>query len=86
MALHKDFEAVTAATRAIDLAPSWPVGWLTLGRAQLNLGEPQLALASYERCLQLEVSARGAPAVLVWVVRCCAGRRLVKLCMLHFVI
>jgi hypothetical protein len=39
------FPAVTAATRATELAPQWAPGWLTLGRAQLNFGEFDLAKA-----------------------------------------
>lgn len=40
------WQAVQAATRAVEVEPDWAEGWLTLSRAQLNLGEPQLALES----------------------------------------
>jgi hypothetical protein len=45
--------AVQSAGRAIALAPNWPTGHVTLGRAQLNLGEPELALTSMEHAAAL---------------------------------
>lgn len=37
--LGRTFEAVTCATQAMQLDASWPDGHLTLGRAQMELGE-----------------------------------------------
>lgn len=44
--LGRNFESVAAATRATELAPEWAPGLLTLGRAQLNFGELDLAEAT----------------------------------------
>jgi hypothetical protein len=49
------WEAVQAASRAAQLRPGWPEAHLTLARAQLNFGEPQLALASYDSAIKLQV-------------------------------
>jgi tetratricopeptide (TPR) repeat protein len=56
LALDRDFEAVRAAESSTNLDPSWAEGWLTLGRAQHNLGEPALAAASFQTALELNVS------------------------------
>ena len=53
--LGKDFEALQAATRATRLLPQMTEAYLTLGRAQLNYGEPGLAQKSLEKVLQLQV-------------------------------
>ena len=47
--LGEFFDAVQAATAAAVALPGWFAAWLTLARAQLNLGEPGLALRSIER-------------------------------------
>ncbi|KAI8468630.1 MAG: hypothetical protein J3K34DRAFT_522752 [Monoraphidium minutum] len=47
--LGRDYEAVQAAERSARMQPAWPDAWLTLARAQLNLGEPQLAVDSLQR-------------------------------------
>ncbi|KAL2975106.1 hypothetical protein AAZX31_14G140600 [Glycine max] len=43
-----------AATRATELDPSWAEAWVTLGRAQLNFGEPNNAIESFDRALALK--------------------------------
>ncbi|GFR44871.1 hypothetical protein Agub_g6214, partial [Astrephomene gubernaculifera] len=50
--LGSSWEAVRAAGRAVQLRPTWAEAHLALGRAQVNLGEPVLAEASYERALE----------------------------------
>lgn len=35
----QDWEAVQSASKAVQAAPEWPEAHLTLGRAQLALGE-----------------------------------------------
>lgn len=47
------FAAVQAATRATEIDSSWVPAWRTLGRAQLNLGELQLAETSLGLALRL---------------------------------
>ncbi|KAL4438221.1 hypothetical protein ABPG77_010582 [Micractinium sp. CCAP 211/92] len=49
-----DWRALQCASRAVELQSGWAAGHLTLARAQLNLGEPELALASMEQVLQLQ--------------------------------
>lgn len=53
--LHLDrfFEAVQAAQRSVERAPTWGDAHLTLARAQFNLGEPTLALDNAERAAAL---------------------------------
>lgn len=51
--LDRCFEAVQAAQQAVRLRPEWPEAHITLARVQLNLGEPQLALQSYQAAAQL---------------------------------
>ncbi|XP_023551627.1 tetratricopeptide repeat protein 33 [Cucurbita pepo subsp. pepo] len=46
--------ALKAATRATDLDPSWAEAWITLGRAQLNFGEPDSAIESFDRALAIK--------------------------------
>jgi tetratricopeptide (TPR) repeat protein len=50
----RTFEAVQAAQQAVSLEPDWVEGHITLARVQLNLGEPQLALASYKAAAKLQ--------------------------------
>lgn len=53
MEVGQDWKAVQCAQRAVELVPGWAEGHLTLARAQLNLGEPELALTSCEQALSL---------------------------------
>uniref|UniRef100_A0A0D9YTJ8 Transcriptional coactivator p15 (PC4) C-terminal domain-containing protein n=1 Tax=Oryza glumipatula TaxID=40148 RepID=A0A0D9YTJ8_9ORYZ len=48
------WRALTAATRATELDPLWPEGWVTLGRAQLNFGEPDSAILSFDKALAIK--------------------------------
>ncbi|XP_014620626.1 tetratricopeptide repeat protein 33-like isoform X2 [Glycine soja] len=49
------WNALKAATRATELDPSWAEAWVTLGRAQLNFGEPDNAIESFDRALALKI-------------------------------
>ena len=51
--LDRTFDAIAAASRAVRCAPSSPWAHLTLGRAQLNFGELDLALITLERAVAL---------------------------------
>lgn len=51
--LHEVFPAVKAAEMAVKLRPLWWEGWQTLGRAQLNLGEVDLAVRSFQIAIHL---------------------------------
>lgn len=51
--LHEVFPAVTAAEMAVKLRPVWWEAWQTLGRAQLNLGEVDLAVRSFQIAIHL---------------------------------
>ena len=53
-ALDRDYDAVQSARTSTELCPDWADAHVTLGRAQINLGEPKLALASFGRALDLE--------------------------------
>ncbi|KAF3447059.1 hypothetical protein FNV43_RR12239 [Rhamnella rubrinervis] len=48
------WNALKAATRATELEPSWAEAWITLGRAQLNYGEPDSAIQSFDRALAIK--------------------------------
>ncbi|GLT84920.1 hypothetical protein SLE2022_031280 [Rubroshorea leprosula] len=48
------WNALKAATRATELEPSWAEAWVTLGRAQLNFGEPDSAIESFDRALAVK--------------------------------
>ncbi|XP_039606565.1 tetratricopeptide repeat protein 33 [Polypterus senegalus] len=53
MILHEVFPAVQAAETAVRLNPRWWEAWQTLGRAQLNLGEINLALKSFQIAIHI---------------------------------
>ncbi|CAN6273034.1 unnamed protein product [Urochloa humidicola] len=56
------WHALTAATRATELEPSWPEAWVTLGRAQLNFGEPDSAIQSFDKALAIKPNHHDAKA------------------------
>lgn len=47
------FKAIKQANICINLLPNWPIGYQTLGRAQLNYGEPTLALESFNKVREI---------------------------------
>jgi tetratricopeptide (TPR) repeat protein len=51
--MGRTYDAIQAATRATELAPDWAAAHCTLARAQLNLGEVNLALNSFETAHKL---------------------------------
>ncbi|KAL1533565.1 tetratricopeptide repeat protein 33 isoform X2 [Salvia divinorum] len=52
--LGEAWNALKAATRAMELYPGWAEAWITLGRAQLNFGEPDLAIESFDKALAIK--------------------------------
>ncbi|CAL8406294.1 unnamed protein product [Arctogadus glacialis] len=54
--LQELFPAVKAAEMAVKLKPMWWEGWQTLGRAQLSLGEVDLAVRSFQVAVHLSPS------------------------------
>ncbi|KAK1309819.1 hypothetical protein QJS10_CPA08g01063 [Acorus calamus] len=46
--------ALKAATRATELEPSWAEAWITLARAQLNYGEPDTSIESFDKALSIK--------------------------------
>ncbi|KAM6984657.1 tetratricopeptide repeat protein 33 [Aplochiton taeniatus] len=56
--LQEVFPAVQAAEMVVKLRPLWWEGWQTLGRAQLSLGELDLALRSFQVALHQRPSER----------------------------
>ncbi|XP_057795647.1 uncharacterized protein LOC131011816 [Salvia miltiorrhiza] len=52
--LGEAWNALKAATRAMELDPGWAEAWITLGRAQLNFGEPDLAIESFDKALDIK--------------------------------
>ncbi|KAG7587353.1 Tetratricopeptide repeat-containing domain [Arabidopsis thaliana x Arabidopsis arenosa] len=51
------FSFITGAT---EIDPSWAEAWTTLGRAQLNFGEPDSAIRSFESALLINADSREA--------------------------
>ncbi|XP_031281597.1 tetratricopeptide repeat protein 33 [Pistacia vera] len=54
------WNALKAATRATELEPSWAEAWITLGRAQLNFGEPDSAMESFDKALAMKPDSEEA--------------------------
>ncbi|XP_043698312.1 tetratricopeptide repeat protein 33 [Telopea speciosissima] len=54
------WSSLKAATRATELEPSWAEAWITLGRAQLNFGEPDTAIESFDRALAIKPDSEEA--------------------------
>ncbi|KAL2513101.1 Tetratricopeptide repeat (TPR)-like superfamily protein [Abeliophyllum distichum] len=52
--LGESWHALKAATRATVLEPTWAEAWITLGRAQLNFGEPDCAIESFDKALAIK--------------------------------
>lgn len=52
--LGDSWRAIQSATAATQLQPDWPEGHLTLARAQLHFGEPELSLKHMELVLRLQ--------------------------------
>ncbi|KAH6782619.1 Tetratricopeptide repeat superfamily protein [Perilla frutescens var. hirtella] len=52
--LGEAWNALKAATRATELDPRWSEAWITLGRAQLNFGEPDYAIESFDKALAIK--------------------------------
>ncbi|RLN09541.1 tetratricopeptide repeat protein 33 [Panicum miliaceum] len=48
--------------QATELDPLWPEAWVTLGRAQLNFGEPDSAILSFDKALAIKPDHDGARA------------------------
>nr|GFA08297.1 hypothetical protein [Tanacetum cinerariifolium] len=49
-----EFGDGTKERGATQLEPSWPEAWVTLGRAQLNFGEPDSAIESFDKALAIK--------------------------------
>jgi len=54
MEVDQLFNAVLAAEEAVKLRPQWGVAYLTLSRAQLQWGDPDVALLSLEKGLVVD--------------------------------
>ncbi|KAL6962263.1 hypothetical protein U1Q18_037219, partial [Sarracenia purpurea var. burkii] len=52
--IGETWNALKAANRATELEPSWAEAWITLGRTQLNFGEPDSAIKSFDRALAIK--------------------------------
>ncbi|XP_075480589.1 uncharacterized protein LOC142521248 isoform X1 [Primulina tabacum] len=48
------WNALKAAARAAELEPTWAEAWITVGRAQLNFGEPDSAIESFDKALAIK--------------------------------
>ncbi|TXG53055.1 hypothetical protein EZV62_022224 [Acer yangbiense] len=54
------WNALKAAIRSTELEPSWAEAWITLGRAQLNFGEPDSAMESFDKALAIKPDSEEA--------------------------
>ncbi|XP_050365972.1 uncharacterized protein LOC126784551 [Argentina anserina] len=54
------WNAIKAATRGTELEPCWAEAWVTLGRAQLNFGEPDSAVQSFDKALAIKPDSEEA--------------------------
>lgn len=50
-------QAVHYAEKAVQIAPEWSEGYLTLSRAQREFGEPEIALETIQKGITLGLSA-----------------------------
>ena len=53
IALHEWLPAISAAREAVRIKPNWFIGHQTLGRAQMGLGEVDLAVKSFQKAVHL---------------------------------
>ena len=53
IALHEWLPAISAAREAVKIKPNWFIGHQTLGRAQMGLGEVELAVKSFQKAVHL---------------------------------
>ena len=53
IALHEWLPAISAAREAVRIKPNWFIGHQTLGRAQMGLGEVELAVKSFQKAVHL---------------------------------
>ena len=53
IALHEWLPAISAAGEAVRIQPNWFIGHQTLGRAQMGLGEVDLAVKSFQKAVHL---------------------------------
>ena len=51
--LHEWIDAIKASEKAVKLKPNWWVGYQTLGRAQMGIGEVKLALRNFQVAVHL---------------------------------
>lgn len=58
MSLNELFPAVTAARLVVDANPRWWIGWQTLGRALLNMGEVKAAIVNFQKAVHINPSNR----------------------------
>jgi tetratricopeptide (TPR) repeat protein len=54
MLLDEIWPALQCATKAVELSPGWADGQLTLGRAQMGVGEVELASGSFAQAAKLD--------------------------------
>ena len=57
--VDKPFQAIKLLEEAIENQSDWWILYQTLGRAQLQLGEPKLALGNFKKCVSLDGELAG---------------------------